>query len=333
MNFSTNLWRESTANMHAITKLIFNEFAASIIDKFEIKTTTEELYGMWREKVKAIKVTVSFNDGPVKSIPTKDIEEDADESAVEVAKTKKTEKAEQAAPLSKEEKKKSPPSTTTCPYKSVRGENKGQVCGKNSTKDSIMCSSHKKHADKYCKVSSDEESADEAPAAPSKTQKNTCTYVLTRGDKKGSACGVGATPGTEYCSKHSDKKEKKADAVPKAKGSEPTADAAPAKIMAAKDANGRLVLKGDRKLVIKSTSEMVMIGKVVGDKTVPLSDEDIEFCKKSRLRYEVALSKKNIEDVIDEITGAADDEEDEDVEHDDEIVDEGEEELLEEDDE
>jgi hypothetical protein len=72
----------------------------------------------------------------------------------------------------------------------------------------------------------------------------------------------------------------------------------------------------------------------VGDKTVPLSDEDIEFCKKSRLRYEVALSKKNIEDVIDEITGAADDEEDEDVEHDDEIVGEDEEEeLLEDDDE
>ncbi len=330
MNFSTNLWRESTANMHAITKLIFNEFAASIIDKFEIKTTTEELYGMWREKVKAIKVTVSFNDGPVKSIPTKEIEEDGDEPAVEVAKTKKTET--KAAPLSKEKKKS--PSTTTCPYKSVRGENKGQVCGKNSTKDSIMCSSHKKHADKYCKVSSDEESADEAPVAPSNTQKKTCTYVLTRGDKKGSACGAGATPGTEYCSKHSDKKEKKADAVPKAKGSEPTADGAPAKIMAAKDANGRLVLKGDRKLVIKSTSEMVMIGKVVGDKTVPLSDDDIEFCKKSRLRYEVALSKKNIEDVIDEITGAADDDEDEDVEHDDEIVGEDdEEELLEEDDE
>jgi hypothetical protein len=317
--------------MHAITKLIFNEFAASIIDKFELKTTTEELYGMWREKVKAIKVTVSFNDEPVKSIPAKDIEEDGDEPAVEVAKTKKTET--KAAPLSKEEKKKSP-STTTCPYKSVRGENKGQVCGKNSTKDSIMCSSHKKHADKYCKVSSDEESADEAPAAPSNTQKKTCTYVLTRGDKKGSACGAGATPGTEYCSKHSDKKEKKADAVPKAKGSEPSADAAPAKIMAAKDTSGRLVLKGDRKLVIKSTSEMVMIGKVVGDKTVPLSDEDIEFCKKSRLRYEVALSKKNIEDVIDEITGAADDQEDEDVEHDDEIVGEDdEEELLEEDDE
>lgn len=330
MNFSTNLLRESTANMHAITKLIFNEFAASIIDKFEIKTTTEELYGMWREKVKAIKVTVSFNDGPVKSIPTKDIEEDADESAVEVAKTKKAET--KAAPLSKEEKKKSPPSTTTCPYKSVRGENKGQVCGKNSTKDSIMCSSHKKHADKYCKVSSDEESADEAPAASSKTQKKTCTYVLTRGDKKGCACGAGASPGTEYCSKHSDKKEKKAEVVPKGKGSEPTADSAPTKMMAAKDASGRLILKGDRKLVIKSASEMVIIGKVVGDKTVPLSDEDIEFCKKSRLRYEVALSKKNIEDVIDEITGAAD-EEDEDVEHDDEIVDEGEEELLEEDDE
>ena len=317
--------------MHAITKLIFNEFAASIIDKFEIKTTTEELYGMWREKVKAIKVTVSFNDGPVKSIPAKDIEEDSDEPEVEVANTKKA--VTKAAPAAKEEKKKSPPSTTTCPYKSVRGESKGQVCGKNSTKDSIMCSSHKKHADKYGKASSDEESADEAPAAPSKNQKKNCTYILTRGDKKGSACGAGATPGTEYCSKHSDKKEKKAEVVPKAKGSEPTAESAPTKMMAAKDASGRLILKGDRKLVIKSASEMVIIGKVVGDKTVPLSDDDVEFCKKSRLRFEVALSKKNIEDVIDEITGVGDDEEDEDVEHDDEIVDEGEEELLEEDDE
>ncbi len=55
--------------MDAITKLILNEFAAMIIDKFDIKTTTEELAGMWREKVKAVKVIVSFKDDPVKNIP------------------------------------------------------------------------------------------------------------------------------------------------------------------------------------------------------------------------------------------------------------------------
>jgi hypothetical protein len=303
-----------------IVKLVFNEFCATLVEKFKIDATSEELYTIWREKVNSMKITVAFNNGSVVNIPTKEAENESDETNVEVVKPKKA-----AKPAEKT-------GGSTCPYKSVRGDNKGQVCGKNTTKDCIMCSAHKKHSDKYVKVCSDSE--DDAPAAVApQVAKKTCDYKLSRGDRNGEICGASCVAGTEFCSKHSDKKEKKSEALPKAKGAEPSADKAPAKITAAKDASGRFVIKGDRNLVIKSRNEMLIIGKVVNDKTVSLSEEDIEFCKKNRLRYEESLSKKNIEDVIDEITGGAADEEEEDVDHQDEIMEDEEEgeELLEED--
>jgi hypothetical protein len=305
----------------SIIKLLFNEFAIEIIGKFEMETTPEELYGIWREKVKRMKITVAFNNSPTTVV--KEVENDPEEPVAEIVETKK-------AAVVKEKKvavaKKSV--SATCPYKSVRAPNKGQVCGKNVTKDCIMCSAHKKHADKYVKPSSDEESSDDTPAPAKKN----CTYILSRGDRRDNPCGSVSVLGTEFCTKHSDKKEKKVDSVPKAKGAEPTANAAPEKIAAGKDAAGRLVLKGDHKLILKSATERVVIGKVVNDKTVPLNDGDIEFCKSKRLRFEATLSKKSIEDVIDEITTAGEEDEDEEeVEHDDEIV-KADEELLEEED-
>jgi hypothetical protein len=56
------------------------------------------------------------------------------------------------------------------------------------------------------------------------------------------------------------------------------------RMYAEKDADGRLLLKGDGKFVLKSASEKVVIGKVVNGETVPLSAEDIEFCKRYRVR-------------------------------------------------
>ena len=55
------------------------------------------------------------------------------------------------------------------------------------------------------------------------------------------------------------------------------------RMYAERDADGRLLLKGDGKFVLKSESEKVVIGKVVNGETVPLSAEDIEFCKSERL--------------------------------------------------
>ena len=323
MNFSANFLRENTSAMNSsIVMIVFNEFAATIIEKFEMKTTPEALYKIWHEKVKQMKITVEFNDKPAVSVVS-----DSDEPEVEVVKVKKA-----PAKESKEKPvvaKKS--SSATCPYKSVRGDNKGQVCGKNVTKDCNMCSAHKKHADKYIKPSDDESEDEPAVAQVAATKgKKSCTYTLSRGDRRGQPCGSGVVVGTEYCAKHSDKKEKKAETVPKAKGAEPSADSAPEQISAKKDASGRIVLR-ELPLVLKSATERVVIGKVVDDKTVPLNAQDIEFCKTKRLRFEATLSKKSIEDVIDEITTAGEDEDEEDVEHDDELV-ENEEELLEEED-
>ena len=279
--------------MNSIVKLVFNEFATQVISKFDLDTTPEALYEIWRANVKAMKISVSFGSG--KSVVASE-EETEDQEAV-VVKTQ-----EPSAPVKKSQSK-------TCPYRSVRGDTKGTVCGKNSTKDCIMCSAHKKHADKYLRVSADEESPDEAPAVSQK-KTCTCTYILTRGDRNGNACGNKTTAG-EFCAKHSDAKEKKTSAVPKGKGSEPVANSQPIKLAAKRDSAGRVVLKGENALVIKSVLEPIVLGKVVNDKMSPLNADDLEFCKKNRLGVDPSLSKKSIEEVIETITGGEDDEEDE----------------------
>ena len=254
-----------------IIKMLFNEFATTIIAKFEMETTQEELYAIWHEKKKLVKYTVTFDNKPI--VDT--VEPESDVAEVEVAIPKKV--------VAKVAVKKSPKSTT-CPYKTVRGPNRDSVCGKNTTKDSIMCSAHKKHADKYVKPSDDESDQEEVPA----TKKEV---------------------------------EKKKKAVPKSKGVEPSSVVAPTKISAKKDDKGRLVLNGDYPLHVKSASELIMIGKIVNDKSVPLSQDDIEFCKSKRLKFETTISKKSIEDVIDEVTGVENDNDEEsEKETDDEIL-------------
>ena len=287
----------------SIVKIVFNEFATAIIEKFGIETTSDELYTMWRAKVKTMKIAISFGEGPTTVVPP--AKNDDIDSEPEILVSKKVDVVKKPTKA---------PSAKTCPYKAVRAPNKGQICGKNTTKDSIMCSAHKKHAETYEKCCSDDE-----------PEKTICAHT----SKGVASCDKEVVSNEKLCSKHL----KKTPTVPKAKtasSTQPTVKLQPVKFKASKDDSGRFILSGDQSFVIKSASEKIVIGKIVNDKQVPLSDSDVEFCKENKLRFDVP-SKKSIEDVIDEITGDGEISED-DVNEDDADASLEEEELLDEED-
>lgn len=312
--------------MNSLLKAIFNQFAETVIAKYEIDTTTDEMYAMWKQTIRSISISV------VKSGDETSSEDEAvkvEKAKPVKAKAKKEEKMEEAL--------------IHCPYKAKKGANAGVPCGKGVAKDSIMCSSHKKYAGEYEKVvDSDEEKADVNPTAKKVTADSKpkadaplgCSYVFTRGNNLGKRCGTGQVAGTEFCSKHQDKaakKTEKKDAVPKPKA---TAESKPKNVFVA-DASGRLVMKGDLPLVCKSAQEKLIIGKIEDDEIVPLTEEDKKVCDERNLKYEVSSKKKidkALEDVLDEVMGEEEElvEDPEDPDYEPEEVD-NEEELLEED--
>lgn len=320
--------------MNSIVKAIFNEFASSLIEKYNIDVTPGELYVMWRQTIKSMTVSTSFN------------KPEAETASEDEAKIEKV--PEEKKEVAKKSKAPAAPAKA-CPYKPSKGANAGNECGKNAAKDSIMCSAHKKYADKYEKVDSDEEEeaaaklkakltkkADEKEPElkpVSKSDAKGCSYVFSRGSKKDQRCGAAQVKETDFCSKHQKspvEKGGKSAPVPKAKAAEKASvtDKAAEKLVCVNDGT-HFVMRGPRPLVCKSPSEKVMIGKKIDGVVLPLDDDDIEYCKSMKFRYEVA-AKKTLEDLLDEVQGVDDEkvEEDEDIVED-EVEEEEEEELLE----
>jgi hypothetical protein len=311
--------------MNSLLKAIFNQFAETVIAKYEIDTTTDEMYAMWKQTIRSLSISV------VKSGD----ETSSEDEAVKVEPVKPKAKKEEKPRDKTEDKPTEAP--ILCPYKAKKGANAGVPCGKGVAKDSIMCSSHKKYAGEYEKVvDSDEEKPDVKPPAKKVTADAPlgCSYVFTRGNNLGKRCGTGQVAGTEFCSKHQDKaakKTEKKDAVPKPKA---TAESKPKNVFVA-DASGRLVMKGDLPLVCKSAQEKLIIGKIEDDEIVPLTEEDKKVCDERNLKYEVSSKKKidkALEDVLDEVMGEEEElaEDPEDPDYEPEEGD-NEEELLEED--
>jgi len=319
--------------MNSLLKAIFNQFAESVIAKYEIDTTTDEMYAMWKQTIRSLSISV------VKSGD----ETSSEDEAVKVEKAKPVKAKAKAKKEEKPQEDKPTEASINCPYKAKKGANAGVPCGKGVAKDSIMCSSHKKYAGEYEKVvDSDEEKPDVKPPAkkvtadaqPKADAPLGCSYVFTRGNNLGKRCGTGQVAGTEFCSKHQDKaakKTEKKDAVPKPKA---TAESKPKNVFVA-DASGRLVMKGDLPLVCKSAQEKLIIGKIEDDEIVPLTEEDKKVCDERNLKYEVSSKKKidkALEDVLDEVMGEEEElvEDPEDPDYEPEEGD-NEEELLEED--
>ena len=56
-------------------------------------------------------------------------------------------------------------------------------------------------------------------------------------------------------------------------------------------------------LVFKSAKELVIVGKLVNKKIVPLQEDDIQLCDKYRFKYQVAVVEEEEDDVVDEGEG------------------------------
>jgi hypothetical protein len=311
--------------MDTIIKPIFNEFARAIIWEYSIKATPEELYAKWNQTIKSITVGTLFSKTLDETHSGEDIHtEEEIENPAEQSKAKPAKKVQETKDIVE--------NTIKCPYSASRGSNAGKKCEKTAAKGSLMCSTHKKHADKY--PSEDEVQGEDSQVAPPQKEKPVitkgCDYVFTRGANKNSRCGSAQVKDTCFCSKHQKETEKpaKKDALPKPK---PVSEE---KIVFSRDEQ-HFVMRGPRPLVCKSASEKIIIGKKVGGVIIPLDEEDIEFCVNMKLKHD-SPAKKTLEELLDEVQGVNHPEEVSDEENDVEDDVEGgvmeEEEILEEED-
>ena len=113
-----------------------------------------------------------------------------------------------------------------------------------------------------------------------------CIHEFTRNPKKGEVCGKQIKSG-EYCSQHKIKDKTK----------DTTKDKTPNKVSEEKNLIVRLNIKVGKfihaptKLAFFSKEHKVVYGKLssVEDKIIPLSDKDIDTCKKYLFRYDTSL--------------------------------------------
>ena len=120
------------------------------------------------------------------------------------------------------------------------------------------------------------QSVKQAPQNIPQNPPNSCTAVLKSGKRKDQVCGLKAKANSEFCARHSKK------------STEPS-------VVVETPQTPRLILRkhkvtGDfwhskTRMVFKSQSERVVVGKMVDDSIENLTDEDIAVCKKWKFPY------------------------------------------------
>ena len=230
--------------------------------------------------------------------PSSDMEDKAMQSDVDV---------QSGADDSESPKPGPKPSTTeTCLYETKRGKNPG-VCGKKTLAGKPVCSAHKKYESDFVSKDDEDDVDDSSDARP-----NTCTYILTKGKKPGTACGKPAKEGS-LCSRHAPSTAEKTSSAFINK----LIDGKKEKPAESKSADPKqLVLRMDKtinRLTHKQTgmvfnSDKVAVGHLVDGVVNPLSPADIETCKQYGFKFEepVAdkveqLKKKDVEKIIENL--------------------------------
>lgn len=146
----------------------------------------------------------------------------------------------------------------------------------------------------------------EIPAKVSTSVKTGCPYEYIKGEVKGTICGAKLADGKAYCSRHKKhegvvKKEKKIIPIPKASQKDKTE--LPENKTQIENSFSRALYKHktlgclhhtQTGLVFKSATERIVIGKIVNNEVVKLSDDDIELCKKWSFAFE--NPKKELQD-------------------------------------
>jgi hypothetical protein len=217
----------------------------------DMETARAELQQLWKECTSSATATVTFGDGTTATAAAP-----AAPKKKAPPKKKAAKKAEDSADEDTEHKAK-------CRHKPTRGKSKDVECGKDAMPGKKMCSTHKKFEpsdDELVHDDTDDEAA--GAASPPKG----CTHVPTRGAGKGKACGKDVVAGTTVCSKHTAKKEKSDD--------ETENPDAPKKKLKVIKKHGDKWVHTDSGLVVKSSKEPVVVGRMVDGEVKELTDED-----------------------------------------------------------
>jgi hypothetical protein len=136
------------------------------------------------------------------------------------------------------------------------------------------------------------------PKVVTENNGTTCPYVYAKGSNAGEVCGCKIRSGGTYCSKHkkyegTEPKSSSKKILPVAKKS----IALPVKKQVTPPKQISVILKKHKaidklwhpetSLVFKSPQERVVIGKVVENKLVLLTEKDVDLCKANNFRFEL----------------------------------------------
>tara|TARA_A100001011_G_C14318317_1_gene849079 strand:- start:5026 stop:5886 length:861 start_codon:yes stop_codon:yes gene_type:complete len=111
----------------------------------------------------------------------------------------------------------------------------------------------------------------------------TCPYVFTKGSRCGEQCGCKPKNGNKYCCKH-----KKYEDIPiKEKKITPTVKKEKVNIILRKHKLTNMLWHSESGMVFKSCNERTVIGRIINDKLNPLSESDIEECKRLNFKYSI----------------------------------------------
>jgi hypothetical protein len=133
-----------------------------------------------------------------------------------------------------------------------------------------------------------------------------CPYIYKKGDKQNTACGAKPRQGGVYCTAH--KKYEGEEPGPKTvpsplkRLSRKSSDAPPANIPKVIRTNKQLgvVWNPDTRMVFRSLHDRVVYARVVDGTVTPLTESDIETCKKWGFQYTEEDSQTPKKDSSDE---------------------------------
>ena len=145
------------------------------------------------------------------------------------------------------------------------------------------------------------------PKVVTENNGTTCPYVYAKGSNAGEICGCKIRSGGTYCSKHkkyegTEPKSSSKKILPVAKKS----IALPVKKQVTPPKQISVILKKHKaidklwhpetSLVFKSPQERVVIGKVVENKLVLLTEKDVDLCKANNFRFELKEPEEEFEE-------------------------------------
>lgn len=375
--------------------------------------SSEEILSLWSKFSSGVSVQISINDSSSVKESVKETgvrkrtfsdasSEDAQSAASAAELVSSCEE-----PLKKSPKRlpEATGDSTQCAFMPSRGKAAGVRCPKKVSKGGKFCCLHKKQDPSYVEkekvVASNTASVSEAvpmsaefvveegeqqkaepivKAASSantdtapKAGKQTCTFIIVKGESKGQPCGAVAKEG-EFCARHS----KISNKEPKVR-TEPVVPVVAKKqdviIVSFRKPNGPWYHK-ESGFVFESEERKVVVSRMRGDKIEPITQDDVDEIMRYGFKFELPkkqdapvpkpivkeqpvvkvapviasaapkpvakpavqvqiLSKKNVEDIVEELLDDSNAEEDETMKVEDEEEEEQleeEEELLEEDD-